>query len=300
MYVPLSSLVVGHMVQIGPAFYNNVLMPIGILILAATAVVPLARWGTKPRPEALTALTICTLLACGGAGAAALAGVRHPVALIVVGLTTLVVCSSLAGVWLDIRPQGVTWRVGATLLAFAKHRRQYAGYVIHLAIACLAIGIAGSSLGTRRHEAELNEGDVIEWAGRRIEYVRLVQREEDEKLIAEVELHVSRGGGSEVVLMPARHFHLLQEQWTTEVAIHSTWSGDFYTILNAGLGEGRVVVTLIENPMMRWIWLSGWIAGSGAIVAAWPTRASRKEQGGQLGTVWQSPTRADAGRRKAA
>ena len=59
------------------------------------------------------------------------------------------------------------------------------------------------------------------------------------------------------MLKPARHFHLLQNQWTTEVAIDSTWSGDFYTILHAGLGEGRVLVTLIENPMMRWLWLGG-------------------------------------------
>jgi cytochrome c-type biogenesis protein CcmF len=300
VYVPLSQLVVGHMVQIGPAFYNNVLMPIGILLLAATAAVPLARWGAAPRRAAKWALLVCGAFACGAVIAAAAAGAGHPVAILIAGLVCLVVCTAIAGFGIDLRRHGGRWSAAGMLPVLRKNRRQYAGYFIHLAVASLAVGITGSSLGTQRHEAELDEGDVIEWAGRRIEYVRLIQREEADKLVAEVELRVGPSDGKAVELKPARHFHLLQEQWTTEVAVHSTWYGDFYTILNAGLGEGRVVVTLVENPMMRWIWLSGWLAGSGAIVAAWPTRASRREQGGQLGAVWQLPTHAAGEHRRAA
>jgi len=185
-------------------------------------------------------------------------------------------------------------------LALRANRRQYAGYIIHLAFACVAIGVTGSSLGTQRHDVDLNEGEAIEWAGRRVEAVRLVQREERDKLIAEVELRVSRRGSRPVVLKPARHFHLLQNQWTTEVAVHSTWSGDLYTILHAGLGEGRVAITLIENPMMRWIWVGGWLAAGGAAIAAWPARRKRTRQGGQLGDNEQVRVAAPGRQRRAA
>jgi len=222
------------------------------------------------------------------------------VALAVTGLAALAACTTMAGLWLDVRRHGAGRHPMGVFLVLRKHRRQYAGYVIHLAIASLAIGITGSSLGTRRHEAELSEGELITWAGRRVEYVRLVQREDSDKLVAEVELRVSRGNSPPVVLKPARHFHVLQEQWTTEVAIHSTWSADFYTILNAGLGDGRVAVTLVENPMMRWIWFGGWLAAGGAMVAAWPARKKRTRQGGQLGDVRQSRDHAPARNRMAA
>ena len=147
-----------------------------------------------------------------------------------------------------------------------------------MGLACLAVGVTGSSLGTERHEAELGEGETIEWGNRRIEYVRLIQRDDPEKLIAEAELRVSKGRKQPVTLLPARHFHLLQDQWTTEVAIHSSWTEDFYTILNAGLGEGRVVVTFVRNPLMRWIWFGGWLAGGGVIVAAWPRHRKRNSR----------------------
>jgi len=300
LYVPLSTLIVGRMVQIGPAFYNNVLMPIGILLLAATAIVPLARWGSAMRRGEVAALLVCAVVACGAVSAAAYVGVRHPVALAVTGLAVLTACTTTAGLWRDIRRHGAERYPLDIFLVLRKHRRQYAGYIIHLAIASLAIGITGSSLGTRRQEAELKEGDTIEWAGRQIEYLKLVQREEGERLIAEVELRVSTSGYAPVVLKPARHFHTLQDLWTTEVAIHSTWSADFYTILNAGLGDGRVVLTLVENPMMRWIWCGGWLAAGGAIVAAWPARKERTRQGGQLGNVRQTRLLAPAGKRRAA
>jgi cytochrome c biogenesis factor len=64
--------------------------------------------------------------------------------------------------------------------------------------------------------------------------------------------------------------HLLQNEWTTEVAIESTWRGDFYTVLHAGLGDGRVVLSLIVNPMIGWIWIGGMVATTGAVVAMWP------------------------------
>jgi cytochrome c-type biogenesis protein CcmF len=119
---------------------------------------------------------------------------------------------------------------------------------------------------------EIKEGDNIVWAGWQIEYVRLVQRETADKLIAEVELRVGRGQGRPVSLTPARHLHPLQDQWTTEVAIHSTWAADLYVVLNAGLGDGRVALTFVENPCMRWIWVGAWLAAAGVLVSSWPTR----------------------------
>jgi cytochrome c-type biogenesis protein CcmF len=281
LYTPLSTLLVGRVVQIGPAFYNNVLMPIGLILLATTAVVPLLRWGAAPRKEALVALLICVLLAAGSAGVGVAFGLRHPVAIIVAASSVLVVLTTAAGVLLDIRRRSAMGFLSAIGSALRTNRRQYAGYVVHLGFACVAIGVTGSSLGTQRYDVDLNEGDVIEWAGRRIEAVRLMQREEEDKLVAELELRVSRGTSRAVVLRPARHYYVSQSQWTTEVATHSTWAGDFYTILHAGLGEGRVAITLMDIPLMRFIWLGGWLGGGAALVAAWPARQQRTRHGGQ-------------------
>ncbi len=301
LYTPISTLLVGRVVQIGPAFYNNVLMPIGLLLLVTTAVVPLLRWGTAPRKREQMALLMCGLLAAvGGGGVAAAFGLRHPVAITVAISTVLVVLTTAAGFLLDIRRRSAMSLPLATWSALRTNRRQYAGYVVHLGFACVAIGVTGSSLGTSRYDVDLSEGDVIEWAGRRIEAVRLVQREEEDKLVAEFELRVSRGTSHPVVLKPARHFHIAQNQWTTEVATHSTWAGDFYTILHLGLGEGRVAITLMDISLMRFIWLGGWLAGGAAAVAAWPASRKQNRQGGQLGDEQSAVVAPAANRRRLA
>jgi cytochrome c-type biogenesis protein CcmF len=272
LFIPLSKLITGRMAQVGPSFYNNVVMPIGILLLGATALVPLLRWGSAPQRAERNGIWIAMLLACVATGIAAYLGIRHLAALAVTGLSVLSVCVTLIALSFDARRQGNFgfWR--GLIPALRKHRRQNAAYTIHLAFVCLAVGITGSSLGTRRQEVQAKEGEMIEWAGRRIELVKLIQRETDDKLIAEAELRVGRGKVPPVTLVPARHFHQLQNEWTSEVAIHSSWTADFYVILDAGLGDGQVALTMIENPLMRWIWVSGWLGAAGVVVVAWPTR----------------------------
>ncbi len=122
-------------------------------------------------------------------------------------------------------------------------------------------------------EVIMAEGQTIEWAGRSVRCARLIQRELPGRLVEEVRLEISRDGDRVATLVPGQHLHRLQNEWTTEVAIHSTFSGDLYAILHGGAGEGRVDLTLIENPMMRWIWLGGWLAGVGSLVRLWPSRS---------------------------
>ena len=97
-----------------------------------------------------------------------------------------------------------------------------------------------------------------------------------DKLVAEVVLNIAREGEDPVSLRPARHLHLLQNEWTTEVAIYSTWSGDFYSVLHAGLGDGRVSMTFAHNPMIRWIWVGGVLVALSAIVAILPSQNRRR------------------------
>jgi cytochrome c biogenesis factor len=126
-----------------------------------------------------------------------------------------------------------------------------------------------------RLDIDLREGQELQWAGEYIRYLQLVQRETPDKLIAEAELQIARGEDA-IIITPGRHLHLQQNEWTTEVAIHSTWRGDLYAILHAGLGDGRIAVTLIKNPLMRCIWMGGFICAAGAISAAWPQARHRK------------------------
>jgi cytochrome c-type biogenesis protein CcmF len=267
---PASKIVFGRPVVVGIAFYNNILIPTGLVLLATTAAAPLLRWGAAPQPAQRRALFIAT--GAGGVAAVlALAiGRRHPIELAVAWLAAAAAVALAGALLLDVRRPGSRGPVKRLWETLRAGRRQYAGYLIHMGFVCLAVGVAGSSLGTRRQEVVMNEGQTIEWAGRSIHCAKLIERELPDKLVAEAQLEVSRRGAAAATMLPAQHLHKLQNEWTTEVAIDSTWSGDFYVILHGAEGQGRVSLTLIENPMMRWMWCGGWIAGLGALVGLWP------------------------------
>jgi cytochrome c-type biogenesis protein CcmF len=264
--------ILGRKIVVGAALYNNALIPIGLLLVAATALAPLVRWSKAPGGARKTTLWISLAAGCVAAAVAWGAGVRQPIVLAVAGLATLAVAAFAGALVLDVRQRldRGPWR--ATLRALRDGRRQYAGFVVHMGFACLAAGVAGSSLCSSRCETALREGEEIQWQGRSIRLAGLTQRIRPDRLTAEVQVDVSAPGSPTYTIRPAHHLRQPQNEWTTEVAIHSTWAEDFYAILHSREPSGAVNLTLLVNPMMRWIWLGGWVAGLGAALALMPLR----------------------------
>ncbi len=278
--VALSEAIVGRRVMVGPAFYNNVLLPIGLVLLATLAAAPLLRWGAPPTTRQKQALWYSALATSVLFVVVLWRGVQHPLALAVAWLAAYSVAALVASLVLE------TWQRNAQrpwlglLRTLVSNRRLYASFVIHLGFVCIAVGVTGSSLGSQRHELVMKPGEVTQWAGRSIRFQRLIERELPGKFVVEAELEISSDGKNPYYLLPAQHLHRLQDQWTTEVAIHSTWGSDFYTILHNGEGRDAVRLTLVENPLMRWMWLGGWVMVAGAGVRLWPSyrRSNQRRQ----------------------
>jgi cytochrome c biogenesis factor len=211
------------------------------------------------------------------AGLSWICSLRHPLAMAVAGLAAMMAIA-LAASWVLNARWDSLGHVQRLTNELRSRRRTYAGYTMHVALASLAVGVAGSSLGTRQYEATLAKGESIHWAGRDVHFVDVLQTRLPEKLVVQAELEVTVAGAVPYTLRPAQEFYFLQNEWSTEVAIHSTWSDDFYTILHSGEGQDRIRLTLRENPLMRWMWLAGWIMAAGAVPWFWPTikRASQK------------------------
>jgi cytochrome c-type biogenesis protein CcmF len=276
----LSALIYGQAVMVGPAFYNDVLIPAGLTLLFTTALAPLLRWGRGPSRVQKKWLAGAS---CAGGAAllgAALLGVRHPIGLAVAGLAALAVVAFAGAVLIDGARRKPAGSVPGRWSTLVRGRRQYAGFVIHMGLVCLAVGVAGSSLGRREQGFRMKAGQTVEWAGRSIRLVRAVQREQADKLAAEAVLEISRGGRRETTLVPAQHYHRLQKVWTTEVAIQATWSGDFYTILHSETPEGELALTFVENPLMRWLWMGGAVMVLGTCLRLWPSRRGSPRQAG--------------------
>jgi cytochrome c-type biogenesis protein CcmF len=287
-------------IMVGLAFYNNVLIPTGLVLLAVVAVVPLVRWGAGPTPGRARLLAVAGVIGILVLLSAMVCGVRSPIGLAVAGLAGTLLASTFLAIAADghvlITPTNAdhasmvpgrcprdgkasrghrrTALVGvmSTFSAIAWHRRSYAALLIHLGFGSMAIGIAGSSLGSHETDLSMTRGQTVEFQGRTIHYADLLETDLGQKVVVAAQLEVSEPSGTRYTLQPAQVLYRPQNQWGSKVAIHSTFRGDFYVIMRGGNEARKIHLVLIDHPLMRWLWVGGWIGLVGVAFALWPRR----------------------------
>jgi cytochrome c-type biogenesis protein CcmF len=271
----ISSMVLGRAVEVGPSFFNHALVPTGLLLVSLTAVTPLMRWSRAPSPVQSVCLVGSATAGIVAAAVALGCGVNHPIHIFLVAIATLAATTFGASIVLDAARSGQKGLFARLLSVVQVQRTQYAGFVMHMGFICLAIGIAGSSLGTRQRDVTIGVGDSVRWAGYDLRLDDVRQRGDATKAIDEVELSVLQRGRTVGSLVPAQHFHAMSNEWTSEVSIYSGWSGDVYVILRKSESRAKVRLTLIENPMMRWMWGSAWFVAAGVALRVMPVSRQR-------------------------
>lgn len=280
----ITEAVQGEKITVGVGFYNQVAMPIGIALLVLTGVGPLIPWRKASGAQLLRRFAT--------AGAFALASI--PVFLLftdawenfwagVVFTACVFVTACIGGeFWRGTKVRhalgGVSWP-GAMVQLVSRNRRRYGGYIVHLGVVLLFVGLAGSSAFTTQRDFALNTGERGEVAGYTIVNEGFTRDRDQHKGTVSVTLGVFNGGDRVATLRPARDFYFASQQPSTEVALDSRPGRDLYAVLG-GLDErGLARVSIFVNPLVMWLWIAGVVMFAGGLIAAWPgPRARRQEQ----------------------
>jgi cytochrome c-type biogenesis protein CcmF len=161
---PLLTGGIGEAVTVGPAFFELVLLPLGLVVLAGMGIAPLLRWGRMSGRALARALLLPVAVAgVTGLGLVGL-GMQDGWALGVVALFAFLLAAQAVLGWRVVR--GRMGRTGegalhATLGEFGSGVRRCGGRLAHLGLALLVVGAALSSRGTMVR-ATLDPGDAME------------------------------------------------------------------------------------------------------------------------------------------
>ena len=272
--------VLGWSLAIDRNFYDPVAAVVGIVTLAGAALAPLTRWGGPPGAGQLRALVLSAAIAMITTLVAVGLRIQNPVALVAAFFTALLMAVLVSCLIAESRNRPGRWSILRTL---CERRRFYAGCLVHVGYACLIVGITGSSLGTQQVDVDLTRGEPMTWAGRSLRFVELTRREHAGVTVVEAHVELAEPGKPTVALQPAQKLYADADRWRGEVAVLSTWRSDFYVVLHGGEGSDKIHLTLRENPLMRWMWLSGWLMGVGTLIAIWPgkSRATASDPRGE-------------------
>ena len=269
----LAEAITGTKVSVGAPFFNLVNIPIFLALLFLMGVGPLIAWrrasAENLRRNFLTPVGIGVV----AAAACRLLGIGNAVVLLCLGLVAFVA----ATIGLDFaraararRRTGDGWLDATWGLALRQNRR-YGGFVVHLGILVLAVGVAGSQAWSTQTEVTLNRGEATEVAGYTIRFEGLAGVEESNHAKVVGTFAVSDKHGPYTVLTPAKKFYPQEQTPIAAVDYRLGVLEDLYLVLGEFARDGSHATIKVQvNRMVSWLWMGGFVLTLGAALAILP------------------------------
>jgi cytochrome c-type biogenesis protein CcmF len=220
-YFPLiSEALTGHSASVGPPWFDRYTVPLALILVLLSGIGPVIAWRRTTLASArrnLLAPTVCALAALVALLALGVS-TGKPLALAMFCCAAFVLGSVAQEYW---RGTGLRRSVGgeraplALVALVRRNRRRYGGYVVHVGIALLFVGVAASSSFQHASELSLSPGQSTKVGAYTVRYVRptatVTATEDAARTGATMSLgavlDVSRNGRHVATLTPSEGFY---------------------------------------------------------------------------------------------
>jgi cytochrome c-type biogenesis protein CcmF len=291
----LSELVQGTKVTVGPPFFNQVNIPLGLALLGLTGIGPLIAWRRASLPNLQRQFAVPVTVGVFTALVLLVGGMRDFYALMAIALGAFVAATVVQEFARGTRARHRQYDEPYALALgrlLGRNRRRYGGYIVHTGMVILFIAFAGMAFKTET-EATLRPGEstVLKspygWTYT-FTHLGVSQYDALNRQVTAATLEIARDGKRLGVLTTEKRQHVdglgrPTFQPSTEVGIRSDLREDLYVVL-AGLVNGteQAVFRFTINPLVWWVWYGGMIVALGGLIVMWPggTPAVKRTQAG--------------------
>jgi cytochrome c-type biogenesis protein CcmF len=271
----LSEAVRGVKVSVGMPFFNQVNVPLFLGLIFLMGVGPLIAWRRASLENLRRNFLWPVAIGIAAAAVFRLLGVRSTVAVLTLAVTVFVAVTIAVDLVRATRARLRTGErfpgaLGALLL---RHNRRYGGFVVHLGILIVAIGVTGSQAWSVQTETTLRRGEHTDLAGYRVRFDGLAASEESNHFKVTGTFTVANGRASDTVLHPAKKFYPQEQSPIAYVDYRLGLREDVYLVLGDFARDGsQATIRLQVNRLVSWIWIGGLVLTLGAALALAPER----------------------------
>jgi cytochrome c-type biogenesis protein CcmF len=287
LFPVLSEWIQGHKITVGPPFFNSVTVPFALLLLFLTAVGPLLAWrktslGSLKRNflwPTVGAIAVGIFLVATPPSWGSVFGMRpwtdvsYFYSLIAAMLAALVIFTVAAEFLRGGRViAGHTGRglLPSMMLLGHRNTRRYGGYVVHIGMALIFIGVLGTPLN-RTAEKEMGFGDKIDIGPYSLVSRSFTQDETANYSSSIAILDVYRGGKLITTLYPESRFFTATQQPQHMPSVYSPLREDLYVVFEGqNQDTGRPIIKAHLNPLVSWLWIGVLVMLFGTALALFP------------------------------
>src|SRR5438876_2408283 len=291
----LSEAVVGVKYTVLAPWFNTVIIPLGLALLALTGIGPLIAWRRASIPNLQRQFAVPGTVGVFTALILLVGGMRDFYALMAIGLGGFVLGTVVQEFARGARARHRQYGEGYALALgrlIARNRRRYGGYIVHTGMVMLFVAFAGMAFKTET-EASLRPGESASikspygWTYR-LTHLGISQYDALNRQVTAATLDVSRDGKRLGVLTTEKRQHVdalgrPTFQPSTEVGIRSDLREDLYVVLGGVVnGTEQAVFRFTINPLVWWVWYGGMIVALGGLIVMWPggSPAAKRAQAG--------------------
>ena len=271
----LSEAVKGVKVSVGAPFFNLVNIPIFLALLFLMGVGPLIAWRRASAQNLRRNFLAPVAAGIVAAAVFRVLGVGNTLVLLCLGLVVFVAGTVALDFYRACRARrrtGDGW-LEATWGLLLRQNRRYGGFIVHLGILVIALGVVGSQAWSTQTEATLNRGETVELAGYTVRFHGLQASEESNHFKVTSTFSLADGRRRVTVLAPAKKFYPREQTPIAAVDYRLGLWEDLYLVLGDFARDGsHATIKLQINRMVSWLWIGGLVLTLGAALAIAPER----------------------------
>jgi cytochrome c-type biogenesis protein CcmF len=290
LFPVLSEWVQGHKITVGPPFFNSVTVPFALLLLLLTAAGPLLAWRKTSLESlkrnflwpALGALAVGFFLVATPPQWGSVFGLRPwkdsayfyaLMAAMLGAMVVLTVASEFVRGGRVISRHTGRGLVASMIQLGHRNTRRYGGYIVHLGIALIFIGVLGTPFN-QSAEKEMAFGDKLSVGPYTLVCQSYTQEENPNYSTDLAIMQVFKNGRQIDMLYPESRFYEASQQQQHIPTVRSTLLEDLYVVYEGQNPDtGRPIIKAHLNPLVSWIWIGVLVMVFGTIIALVPNAA---------------------------
>ncbi len=278
----ISELITGSKITVGPPYFKKVTGPLFFALILLMGVAPFSSWRKQSLAKVKKVLLTPFLISLGATAVWGYVHRTHPFSIFGLWLVSFVFFAIITEFWRGIRVRMAS-RGENPLIAlfklFRRNQRRYGGYIIHLGVIMIALGVIGDTYFKQETQGTLKVGEALKIGAYSLRFDGLQGFPgSDGRDIVEAKTMLYKNDQFIRELTPRRDFFVVQQQPVTVAGVYSSLNVDVYTMLVGWETQPTQSVTLkiYVNSLINWVWTGGMVLILGILIAVCPSKKSKR------------------------